>query len=188
MIGAEFIGRLAGWKGYTVIAALCFTAGVSAGWTARDWKQGRADADRAEAEVVYRDRIIWRERAQADVSAEVEREAVKEQVHVRTVTETIIKEVPIHVPAEADVRFALPAGLVRVHDAAARGDPLPDPAREPDAAAGSLEPSDVPPSRLATVIALNYGTCRADQARLAGLQGWIRQQQALDHGAPIGPS
>ena len=96
-----------------------FAAGISAGWTARDWKQGRADADRAEAEVVYRDRIIWRERAQADVSAEVEREAVKEQVHVRTVTETIIKEVPIHVPAEADVRFALPAGLVRVHDAAA---------------------------------------------------------------------
>lgn len=187
MIGIDALTRLAGWKGYGLIAALCLSVGFSAGWIARDWKQGRADADRARAEIVERDRVIAHERAQAEVTARVERAAVAQQVRVRTVTETIIREIPVHVPHEADIRFALPSGLVRVHDAAATGHPLPDPAREPDDPAGSLEPSDIPASRLATVIALNYGVCRGDQARLAALQDWVRGQGGLMNGSPIAP-
>lgn len=38
---------------------------------------------------------------------------------------TLIREVPVHVPAESNAGCAIPAGFVRLHDAAAVGLPLP---------------------------------------------------------------
>jgi len=177
---------LAGWKGYALTGGLCLTLGVTAGWTVRDWKaQADTAADRIAAAAAQRVAIasaLTLERAQADTTSVVEREAVAEQVRIRTVTETIIKEVPIYVTAEADARFALPVGLVRLHDAAATGRPLSESAGEPDGAAGNAEASDVPASTLAAMIAENYGVCLADQARFSGLQDWVRRQQALMNG------
>src|SRR5690606_18513603 len=74
-------------------------------------------------------------------------------------TTTLVREVPILVPPEVDARFPVPVGVVRMHDAAATGADLsavPDAAGRADGA-----PSDVVASELASVIAENYGTCRA---------------------------
>lgn len=172
----RILAALAGWKGYALSASLALAIGVAAGWTLRDWKAGDDAADaarKATREVV---RVIERERDQADVSAAIDTRATQTQVQIRTVTQTIIKEVPVYVPAEVDARYALPVGLVRLHDAAATGSPLPNPTRQFDDPAWNLAASDIPPSGLGTVIVENYGTCRADQARLADLQDWVRQQ------------
>ena len=53
---------------------------------------------------------------------------------VREKGETIIKEVPVYVPVQADAACTINRGFVRLHDAAAAGD-LPEPARDADAAA-----------------------------------------------------
>lgn len=175
----NIIARLAGWKGYVAVASLALAVGLAGGWTLRDWKAG-ADAEKAaKAQVREVVRVVEREREQGDVTSAVEARAAETQVQIRTVTQTIIKEVPIYVTAEADARFALPAGLVRVHDAAATGQPLSEPSGQPDDAARNLEASDIAPSWLAATIAENYGTCRSDQARLADLQDWVRRQQAV---------
>lgn len=175
----KMIARLAGWKGYAAVALATLALGFAAGWTVRDWKAGADRAAVAEGRTREVVRVIERERAQADVTAEVDARANETQVQIRTVTQTIIKEVPIYVPAEVDARFVLPAGLVRVHDAAASGDPLPQPPGGSDDAAWHSEASPVAPSELAVTVAENYGTCRADQARLADLQDWVRRQAAL---------
>jgi hypothetical protein len=49
------------------------------------------------------------------------------QVRIRTVTKTIIKEVPVYVQADA---CPMPAGFRVLHDAAANGE-VPDPPRSP---------------------------------------------------------
>lgn len=173
------LARLAGWKGYALAVGVALAIGFAGGWTVRDWKAGADATDAAKAETREVVRVVERERDQADVTSEVEARASETQVQIRTVTQTIIKEVPIYVPAEADTRYALPVGLVRVHDAAATGQPLPEPSGEPDDAARNLEPSDIAPSWLAATIAQNYGTCLSDQARLGDLQEWVRRQQAV---------
>ena len=175
----KIIARLAGWKGYALAASIALAVGFGGGWTVRDWKAGADATAAARKETKQAVRVIYRERDQADVTRAVEARSTRTQVQIRTVTQTIIKEVPIYVPAEADLRFALPVGLVRVHDAAAAGHPLSEPSGEPDDAAGNLEPSDIAPSRLAATIAENYGTCRSDQARLGDLQDWVRRQQTV---------
>lgn len=175
----KILAALSGWKGCALAASLGLIVGFGGGWTVRDWKAGADATEAAKAQARQVIRVVERQREQADVTTTVEARATDTQVQIRTVTQTIIKEVPVYVSAETDARFALPVGLVRVHDAAAAGRPLPEPAGEPDGAAGDLEASDVAPSWLAATIAENYGTCRLDQSRLADLQDWIRRQQAV---------
>lgn len=181
----RLISVVAGWRGYALTAAIMLAIGFASGWTVRDWK---ASADTASARVhaaevrvaAIRD-ALDRERDQTDITTAVDGRATAEQTRIRTVTQTIIKEVPVYVPAEADLRYALPVGLVRLHDAAATGTagrPFSYAPGQPDDPAGFLEPSDVAPSRLGTVIAENYGVCHADAARFSALQDWVRQQQA----------
>jgi len=174
----RLLSIIAGWRGYALTAAVTLAIGFTTGWTVRDWKAGADGAADAKAETKEVIRVVYRERAQADITTAVDTRAAADQARIRTITRTIIKEVPVYVPAEADLRFALPVGLVRLHDAAATGHPLSDAPGQPDDPAGFLEPSDIPPSRLGTVIAENYGVCHADAARFSALQDWVRQQQA----------
>lgn len=179
----RILAALGGLKTPALVAAVCLALGFAGGWIVRDWK---ASADRAAArisaaearEAAVRD-ALYLERKHAAVSHAAEVAAIAAQVEIRTVTKTLIERIPVYVPAEADVRFALPDGLVRLHDAAAGGLPLPDPAADPDGAAGFLEPSAAAPSRLGAVIVENYGVCHADAARFAALQKWIRDQAAV---------
>lgn len=176
---SRVLSALAGWKGYALMAAVMLAAGFASGWTVRDWKAGREDANRAEAQIVYRDRIIEREREQADVTSAVETKAAEAQVQIRTVTQTIIKEVPVYVPAEADAACVVPRGAVVLLNAAAAGEPLPESAGEPDAAAANAAPSGIALSRLVGVTAENYGSYQSVARQLVDLQDWIRQQQAV---------
>ena len=83
-------------------------------------------------------------------------------------TKTIIKEVPIYVPADSP---SLPPGFRVLHDAAATGE-LPDPARIADAA-------PVPAQDAAETIVSNYGTCAETAEQVIALQDWIRAQQGV---------
>lgn len=100
--------------------------------------------------------------------------------HVQTVekirwrTETLTKEVTVYVPQTVDRVYRLPAGLVRVHDAAASGAPLPA------APGGSVEePSDVAPSQLATAIVGNYGTCHVWESEALTWRAWYVTQRDI---------
>jgi len=84
---------------------------------------------------------------------------------------TLIKEIPVYVTPIADAACVVPAGFVRVHDAAAKGKPLDGSAGDADAASSAVALSAV-----AEVTAANYGTCHEAAAQVIGLQDYIRGQ------------
>lgn len=175
-------------KGLAIACAVSLALGFGAGWTVNGWRLNarfeRIQSSYAEALRVATDAARKAEQKARDASAAADQKQVEIQERIRTETITLIKEVPTYVTPETDVRYALPVGLVRLHDDAASGSvsSFPDTASDPDAAARFAEPSPVPASKLGTVIAENYGQCRADQARLAGLQDWLREQRDIYEG------
>jgi hypothetical protein len=90
---------------------------------------------------------------------------------VREKGETIIKEVPVYVPVQADAACTINRGFVRLHDAAAAGE-LPEPARDADAAAAGIALSAV-----AGTVAANYQTCHENAEQLRALQTWVREMK-----------
>ena len=91
---------------------------------------------------------------------------------VREKGETIIKEVPVYVPVQADAACTINRGFVRLHDAAAAGD-LPEPARDADAA-----PAGIALSAAAGTVAANYQTCHENAEQLTALQVWVSEMSA----------
>jgi hypothetical protein len=115
--------------------------------------------------------------ANASLALQVKQAAATERVVTKYVdrvkvvegrTRTIIKEVPVYVPADSPL---LPPGYRVLHDAAAEG-VIPDPARIADAA-------PVPAQDAASGVIDNYGTCHANAEQLTALQEWIREQEKL---------
>ena len=93
---------------------------------------------------------------------------------IQTITRTIVQNVPTYITPAIDTRYPLPIGFVRVSDAAAAGLDLPAvPPTGPDSYAAA---SPVAASTAATVIASNYGSCRANAAQLVALEGWVTQE------------
>ena len=90
---------------------------------------------------------------------------------VREKGDTIIKEVPVYVPVQADAACTINRGFVRLHDAAAAGK-LPEPARDADAAATGIALSAV-----AGTVAANYQTCHENAEQLRALQTWVREMK-----------
>lgn len=81
---------------------------------------------------------------------------------------TITKEIPVYVTAQADAACTIPAGFVRIHDAAA-ANAAPQPgAGDPDAPA-----TGVTLSAVAETVADNYTTCHAIREQVIGLQRYI---------------
>lgn len=137
---------------------------------AQDARAALAALQNAELTAAARARAV--EATDAAISAAAGAADAAAQARIRTVTRTIIQEIPGVLPPAVDRAFPLPVGFVRVHDAAARGldlSDVPDPAGRPDDAASGVAASDA-----AAVIAGNYGACRADAQRLADLQAWDR--------------
>ena len=87
---------------------------------------------------------------------------------VREKGETIIKEVPVYVPVQADAACTINRGFVRLH----AGD-LPEPARDADAAATGIALSAV-----AGTVAANYQTCHENAEQLTALQVWVSEMSA----------
>lgn len=91
---------------------------------------------------------------------------------VREKGDTIIKEVPVYVPAQADAACTINRGFVRLHDAAAAGE-LPKPAGDANAPAAGLALSAV-----AGTVAGNYQSCHENAEQLRALQAWVREMAA----------
>ena len=125
----------------------------------------------------------------AVASRQVEQAAVTERVvtkyvdRIQTVRErgkTIVEKVPFYVPSPSPSApegppgcdGVLPGGFRVLHDAAATGAELPDPAAAADAPAVSAQDA-------AATVADNYGTCHEVSEQLTALQQWVRDQQAV---------
>jgi len=104
---------------------------------------------------------------QAQATVKVVTQYVDRVRVVREKGDTIIKEIPVYVPVQADAACTINSGFVRLHDAAAAGE-LPEPARDADAAAAGLALSTV-----AGTVAANYQTCHATAEQLKALQSWV---------------
>ena len=115
-----------------------------------------AKAEQARMDAVSLDRAVKEAQAQ-------------QQIVVRT--NTITKEVPVHVPLTSSC--AVTVGFLRVLDAAVLGIPaeqLPLPAGQSD---GSCAATDA--RSLASAVVTNYvGTCQANAEQLTQLQAWVR--------------
>jgi len=172
----KWLAALAGWKGYAVVAAVCLAVGAGSGYKVRDVMAQADSAKAAKAEVRTVERVVYRERAAADVTERIGTQAAARQAEIRYVTRTLVEKVPEYVTAEADRTCVLPVGFVRLHDAAAagQGDALPEPAGQSNDA-----PSGVACSAAAETIVGNYGDYAAVAAQLTDLQSWVREQQAL---------
>ena len=104
---------------------------------------------------------------QAEATVQVVTRYVDRVRVVREKGDTIIKEVPIYVPVQADAACTINRGFVRLHDAAAAGE-LPEPARDADAASAGIALSAV-----AGTVAANYQTCHENAEQLRALQAWV---------------
>lgn len=160
---------IAGGLAAVAVAGGAYKVGSDAGWSRRDAVALRADLAREKGA-----HLADVQAAQASQKADAEHQAAAERI--RTVYRTLEREIPIHVSPEADARFPLPVGFVRVHDAAAGGVSVADvhdPAGRPDAAA-----SEIAASEAARAIAWNYEACADSSERLTAWQAWWRAQVA----------
>ena len=108
---------------------------------------------------------------QAEATVKVVTQYVDRVRIVREKGDTIIKEVPVYVPVQADAACTINRGFVRLHDAAAAGE-LPEPARNADAASAGIALSAV-----AGTVATNYQTCHENAEQLRALQVWINEMR-----------
>ena len=106
---------------------------------------------------------------QAEATVQVVTKYVDRIQIVREKGDTLIQEIPVYVPVQADAACAVHRGFVSLHDAAAAGE-LPEPARAADAPAEGLALSAV-----AATVVTNYQTCHENAEQLKALQDWIRQ-------------
>ena len=110
---------------------------------------------------------------QAEATVKVVTQFVDRVRIVREKGDTIIKEVPVYVPVQADAACTINRGFVRLHDAAAAGE-LPEPARDADAAAAGLALSAV-----AGTVAANYQACHENAEQLKALQAWASEMNGI---------
>ena len=152
---------------WLAVAALA-AALVGFGWV-RGAGHVQAQWDAA-AQLQIQQLATVRER-QAQATVKVVTQYVDRVRIVREKGETIIKEVPVYVPVQADAACTINRGFVRLHDAAAAGK-LPEPARDADAAATGIALSAV-----AGTVAANYQTCHENAEQLRALQTWVTEMK-----------
>jgi hypothetical protein len=161
------------------IGAVCLLSGLVAGMmlTVMVMPRHREEALKIDLKASERARAV--EVRSAAATSAIGRKAEARAIEIRTETKEIIRRVPQILTPDVVARYPLPAGFVRLHDAAARGDlPAPHgPAGHPDDA-----PSAVTAADAATVIAGNYGNCNETAAELSALQDWVRAQQTVMNG------
>ena len=147
------------------LAALCIAL-FGFGWLKgashiqAQWDAATAAQQQAQARVQIR---------QTEATVQVVTQYVDRIQVVREKGDTLIQEIPVYVPVQADGACTVHRGFVSLHDAAAAGE-LPEPARDADAPAEGLALSAV----AATVVS-NYQTCHENAEQLKALQDWIRQ-------------
>lgn len=129
------------------------------------------------AEQLERERLRWafeQGRALGEVRENVVTEYVDRIQVVEKQGATIVREVPVYVSKAADAACPVPAGFVRLHDAAAGNLPAPEPAGAADDAA-----SGVALSTVAATVSENYTDCHANAEQLKQLQAWVNESSAI---------
>ena len=124
------------------------------------WDAATAAQQQAQAQVQIQ---------QAEATVQVVTQYVDRIQIVREKGDTLIQEIPVYVPVQADAACTVHRGFVSLHDAAAVGE-LPQPAQDADAPAEGLALSAV-----AATVVTNYQTCHENAEQLKALQDWIRQ-------------
>lgn len=146
------------------LLALAFTLGFSSSWYLKNLQ-----ASKQELKVV--ERVVTVERKSAEVSAKVDQKHTEAVAKVRTITKTILKEVPVYVTQKVDANCTIPVGFVSVFNASANGEVPPAPGTVNESAA-----SEVVLSEVATAAVENHGSYHEVAQQLRDLQSWIRQQ------------
>lgn len=106
---------------------------------------------------------------QAEATVQVVTQYVDRIQIVREKGDTLIQEIPVYVPVQADAACTVHRGFVSLHDAASAGE-LPTAPGDADAPAEGLALSAV-----AATVVTNYQTCHENAEQLKSLQDWIRQ-------------
>lgn len=106
---------------------------------------------------------------QAKVTTITETKFIERERVIHEKGETIIKRVPVYLPADTP---DLPGAFRVLHDAASQGF-IPD-------AASFAHAAPVAAVAATETVAGNYTTCLANAEQLTLLQDWIRQQQELN--------
>ena len=152
---------------YRLLALAAFgIALVGFGWlkgtshVQAQWDAATAVQQLAQAQVQTR---------QAQATVQVVTRYVDRIQIVREKGDTLIQEIPVYVPVQADAACTFHRGFVGLHDAAAAGE-LPTAPGDPDAPAEGLALSAV-----AATVVTNYQTCHENAEQLKALQDWIRQ-------------
>jgi len=154
-----------------IVVALLAAIGFGAAY-----QQSRIDSAKAETVKVKLDlRGMTGQRDTALQERDAARRNVRVITHyvdrvqgVRATGATIAKEIPDNVTQKADAACTIPAGFVRIHDAAATGAAADTTAGDPDAPAPGVTLSAV-----AATVADNYTTCHAIREQVIGLQDYI---------------
>lgn len=154
------------------VAAIALVAATA--WLTAQVYKGRIEAmkaDYAKAETEAVRRALELQQAQAAIDLKAAVDEARAQREIVTVTETITKEIPVHVPVAS--KCPVTVGFVRVLDAAVLGvapGSLSLPAGKSDESC-----ADVDPRTLALNITANYrAVCEANAQQLTNLQAWVR--------------
>lgn len=142
-------------------------------WDAHRRQQVSAALERARADLAASQAALDESHRALELARRTATIVTRYVDRVRTVRErgdTLTKEIPVHVTAQADAACPIPAGFVRVHDAAAKGIELAGTAGDPDAAAAGVTLASV-----AETTADNYARCHATAAQVDGLQAYVRE-------------
>ena len=142
---------------------LTLAAALVAGYFA--WQTHERDIGRAEIRSEYAKEAAAANTTRAAITPPIVQKEAAAQAQIRTVTKTIIKEVPTYVK---DTDCPVPGGFRVLYDAAAHG-VIPDPSGIADAAPAAL--ADV-----ASTTVENFGTYHEVAERLTALQEWVRAQ------------
>ncbi|MBB4755475.1 hypothetical protein XarjCFBP7653_21010 [Xanthomonas arboricola] len=133
------------------------------------WQERRVSAAQTERDAALQAKHrAEAERDSAKGSTTVVTQYVDRVQIVREAGATITREIPIYVTQKADAACAIPAGFVRLHDAAASGNPAGPATGDPDAPAAGITLSAV-----ASTVADNYTSCHATAEQLSALQDWV---------------
>jgi hypothetical protein len=122
--------------------------------------------------------VIRIDASRDEVTAKADKEAVTTQKEIVTVFKDrwhyITKEVPVEVIKEMDAECIVPNHFISLWDGANQG-------IIPDAASGvDVSPSGIKLSDISEQKETESEICIANTKRLTGLQGWVREQQAVE--------
>lgn len=172
-------GFFGGIQTYLIIGTVTLAVGAASGaWVGYRIESGKVAAIRtadAEAETQAVKLADSNRAAQDAVTLASALSEAEAQEKVITVTQTITKEIPAHVPPAVDATVCVPYGLIRLLDASAlQADPdsLSLPAGQSD---GSCAP--VKASALAQSVIANYGIAQSNAEQLTALQAWVLADQ-----------